>query len=63
MTRIVPGRGGPGKVEEARKRGRQLDRQCWKVLPPFEHMLRSAIVHGIEAPPHGGRQVETVAST
>jgi chemosensory pili system protein ChpA (sensor histidine kinase/response regulator) len=31
--------------------GGELDRQVLeKLLPPFEHMLRNAVVHGIEAP-------------
>ena len=29
----------------------ELDRQVLdKMLPPFEHMLRNAVIHGIESP-------------
>ena len=35
----------------------ELDRQVLdKMLPPFEHMLRNAIVHGIETPDAGRRR-------
>jgi chemosensory pili system protein ChpA (sensor histidine kinase/response regulator) len=34
----------------------ELDRQVLdKMLPPFEHMLRNAVVHGIEAPEQRGK--------
>jgi chemosensory pili system protein ChpA (sensor histidine kinase/response regulator) len=41
-----------GKLAElAIDGGGELDRQVLeKLLPPFEHMLRNAVVHGIEAP-------------
>lgn len=54
LTRIVrQAAAETGKRVELRVSGAagELDRQVLeRMLPPFEHMLRNAIVHGIEAP-------------
>ncbi|HLG53276.1 MAG TPA: Hpt domain-containing protein [Steroidobacteraceae bacterium] len=54
LTRIVrQAAAETGKKVELRLGGAagELDRQVLeRMLPPFEHMLRNAIVHGIEAP-------------